>query len=244
MTKEDAVAVAEKKLAALEKKLATRKRTPSRRIVAWVKRTRARFDRLKFHHEPALRVTDAQLSEIAASLGVEEGSEHIAAVLDTIRRYHGRQTAMGTLPHGNHRDHDIETLLALARAMDGLNANVLARLAHFGVDLGGVESANIADAARHAAEELQRAKPKPKRGPKRNESRDILFRELADIYSAATGRRPTISRTTWSEATKGGRPSGPFPLFIRAAIAPLPDLARLQEYALASAVERALQTHK
>ncbi len=193
-------------------------------------------------HEPSLPVTKDQLLEIARSLHVGTGSEHVAAVLDTIRRFHGRRIAMAALPPGDHRDRDIETLSALDCAMDGLNSNVLTRLARYGIDLSACEPANVAAAARHAADELKQLRPTRKPGRPisiPNVSRPETFRKLAEIYTKATGNKATINVTSASGVTTGGRPSGPFFRFMRAAVAPVPDLKGLEDDGLASAVKRA-----
>jgi hypothetical protein len=204
---------------------------------AWLAKVRRAWRRVAFQHKPSLPVTDDQISKIAAYLEVDEDSEHVAAVIKTIRRFNGRKIAMAALPGGDHRERDIETLSALARAMDGFNSNVLARLARYGIDLSTCAPAEIAAAARLAAEELERARPISKRGRKPNVSRKMLFRELAEIYTKATGKRATISKTSGSGKTKAGLPCGPFFRFMRAAVAPIPELAALGDTGLASALE-------
>ncbi len=197
-------------------------------------------DSFAFYHEPSLPVSDAQISEIAARLDVEEGSEHVAAVLDTIRRFHGRRVAMAALPPGDHRDRDIKTLSALARAMDGLNSNVLARLARYGIDLSACEPANVADAARHAAEELKKTRltlKKLRRPP--IFSRDMTLRELHKIWTTAMGKPGIISTTSGSAVTKGGQPCGHYFQFMRAAVEPVPELKALKDTGLTSAIKRA-----
>ena len=193
-------------------------------------------------HEPSLPVTKAQMLEIAASLHVGEDSEHVAAVLDTIRRFYGRRVAMAALPPGDHRDRDIETLSELARAMDGLNSNVLARLARYGIiDLSTTcEPANVADAARHAAEELKKTRltlKKLRRPP--IFSRDMTLRELEKIWTTAMGKPGIISTTSDSAVTKGGQPCGHYFQFMRAAVEPVPELKALKDTGLASAIKRA-----
>ncbi len=195
--------------------------------------------------------------EIAATLHVEEDSKYVVAALEAIRRFHGRELARAV--SGDKGARDIKTLSAFAQAMEGLNADVISCLARSRVALevppspdviaavARLPAPDIAAIARRAANDLkleQRTKPKPKRGPKRNESRDILFRELADIYEAATGKRAIIHRTSESLTKPGGRPSGPFFRLVQAAVTLLPNLAKLPEHTLASAVERATQTQK
>lgn len=187
----------------------------------------------------ALLISDAQVSSIAESLGVGTDSEYVASVLDVLRAYSGRQIAMSELPPGDHRTRDIETLLALARAMDGVNANVLHKLSLYGADLLG-DPPHIAMAARAAAEEMQRTAPPSRFGPRPLTSRAIALRQLAYIYRQATGRRATIT----ARPDADGIPSGPFFAFLRAAVAPVSDLHGLNDDGLASAHRRALKVQK
>jgi hypothetical protein len=189
-----------------------------------------------FLHEPALPVTDKQVQKIAASLDVGEDSEHVAAVLAAIRRFHGREIAMSELPSGDHRTRDIETLEALARGMEGLNPNVLAALARHGVELGDCEPAHIAGVARLAAKDTDRRRPPSKTGARPKTSRKLVLRDLAAIYTDATGQPGKISKTSETKKTVGGRPTGPFFRFIRAAVSPVPTLKIILDHALASAV--------
>ena len=183
-----------------------------------------------------------QVREIAASLGVPDDSEHVAAVLASISRFAGRQIAMAELPDGDHRDRDIETLEALARAMDGLTANVLVALAHYGVDFG--DAAQIAEYARLAKEDIKRRQQPPKRGRRSLTSRAIVLRDLAAIFTDATGRPSKISVTSESKKAAGGRPTGQFFTFMRAAVAPVLTLNGIDDYALAEAVKRATRTKR
>ena len=138
---------------------------------------------------------------------------------------------------GDHRTRDLETLAALAQAMDGLNANVLASLARHGAELGlQGEPEQIAAAAREAAVEMEQSR-RPRRGRYPLTSRAILFQELAAIYETTTGQCATISTTSGSGRTKGGQPSGPFFCFLRAGVAPVPSLNALKDHALAKAVK-------
>lgn len=199
-------------------------------------------DGFVFRHDPALLVPEEQAREIAASLGVEDDSEYVAAVLAAIRRFHGRETAMAELPTGDHRARDIETLKALERAMKGLNLNVLNALDLHGVDLS-CDGAHVAEVARLASEDIKQARPRPKNGRKSLDSRAVLFRELAEIYTAATGRPAKICTASGATDTEG-QPIGRFFRFIRAAVAPVPALAGLGNHALAKAVTRATRTNK
>lgn len=195
-------------------------------------------DGWEFLYEPGLPVTDEQVAKIAAGLSAARDSEHVAAVLATIRRFHGREGALATLRPGDHRTRDIETLAALARAMDGLNLNVLASLARHGVDFGFCEAKHVAATARIAAEELERSHRPRRSGRKRKISRAVAFRDLAAIYTTATDRPARISTTSGSDITEAGQPSGPFFQFMRAAVAPVPGLEALSDHALAKAVKR------
>jgi hypothetical protein len=177
-------------------------------------------------HAPALLVTDAQISEIAASLGVKEDSEYVADVLDTLRQSHGREIAM---QEASTRDRDIETLSSLARAMNGLNSNVLMQLAQYGVDLPVSNPRDVAAAAHEVAEGLKRI-PK-KRGRKSKTSRAVTIRRLAAIYTKATGRPAKISRTNITN-----QPTGRYFRFMRAATAPI---LQIKDSALAKSVSRA-----
>ena len=193
-----------------------------------------------FQHVPALPITDEQVREIAASLDVRDDSEHVVAVLAAVRRFDGRETAMAELPPGDHRARDIETLAALARAMDGMNANVRAALVHYGVNLGNCEPTQVAEASRQAAKEIERARVASSRSGRRpKSSRAVVLRDLAAIYTKATGRPAKIAVTSDSGKTTAGRPTGLFFRFMRAAAAPVPALAALSDDALAGAVRRA-----
>ena len=199
------------------------------------------FVSIEFLHKPALPVTDEQVQEIAASLDVGEDSEHVAAVLAAIRRFHGRETAMAELPPGDHRTRDIETLEALARGMEGLNPNVLAALARHGVDFSHCDGVHTAECARLAAEDVKRRRPPPKRGARSLESREILLRDLAVVYTDATERSAKVAVASQS-AANSGQPTGRFFKFIRAAVVPLPSLKKLRDHALHQAVKRATST--
>ncbi len=167
-------------------------------------------------------------------------SEHVDAVLAAIRRFDGRETAMEALPDGDHRARDIETLAALARAMDGRNANVRAELDRYGIDLGNCEAAQVAEVARQAAKAIERARIASSRSGRRPKgSRAVTLRELAAIYKQATGRPGKIAKTSDGGITKGGQPTGRFFKFIRAAVSPVPALKILLDDALAAAVTRA-----
>ncbi len=190
-----------------------------------------------FYHEPSLPVSEDQTDAIAESLGVAADSKHVAATIAAIRRFDGRERAM---PRGDHRARDLETLAALARAMEGVNANVLASLARHGAMLGLQEDPRqVAAAAREAAVEIEQSRRPSKRGRKRLESRIIVLQELSAIYETATDRRATISVTSESGVKKAGKPTGPFFRFMRAATAPYPSLKKLSDYALHAAVKRA-----
>jgi hypothetical protein len=195
-------------------------------------------DKVDVFHEPALPVTREQIQAIAASLKAQVGSEHVFAVLAAIRRYDGRETAMAELPPGDHRARNIKTLNTLALAIDGLNTNVRAALARYGVFLD--IPAETAEAAREAAMEMERERVASSRSGRRPKiSRAATLRELTAIYKMATGRPGKISTTSETGKTRGGKPTGRFFLFMRAAVAPVRDLAELRDYALAEAVKRA-----
>ena len=149
---------------------------------------------------------------------------------------------MAELPPGDHRARDIKTLKALALAMDGLNANVRAAVARYGVNLGYGEPAQIAEAARQAAMAMERERvASSKLGRHRKDSRAATLRELAAIYTAATGRPGKISVV--SEAYKdSGKPAFRFFTFIRAAAALSPELNNDGDHALAKATQRATRT--
>ena len=195
-------------------------------------------DGFVFVHKPALPITDEQVREIAASLDARDDSEHVAAVLATIPRFDGRETAMAKLPPGDHRARDIETLEALALAMKGLNPNVLAALSRYGVNFSFCEPARAAEGARLAAEDIKRGQQPPRRGAPPMTSRELVLCDLAAIYTEATGRPAKIAVTSESGKTKAGRPTGRFFRFMRAAVAPVPVLAALSDDALAGAVRR------
>ena len=167
----------------------------------------------------SVSVTDEQVSAIADALGVGRDSKHVEAVLYAVRRY----AARGPLTGGDHRSGDIETLRALARAMDGINPNVLGWLHRHGAefDCGG-DPRQIAAAAREAIGALERERPAPRSGPKRMDSRAALLRDLAETYAAA------------------GCPRGAYRTFLRAAVAPIPALAPCDE-SLIRAAQRALR---
>ncbi len=202
------------------------------------------FVSIEFLHKPALPVTDKQVQKIAASLDVGEDSEHVAAVLAAIRRFHGREIAMAELPPGDHRAHDIETLEALARGMEGLNPNVLAALARHGVDFSLCDGAHAAECARLAAEDVQHRQQPPKRGPRPLTSRELLLRDLVAIYTDATGRPAKISLTSASGKRGAGHPTGRFFKFIRAAVAAVPSLKKLKDGTLRQAMKRATSTKR
>ena len=203
-------------------------------------RYRAWPDRFVWRHVPALPVTDEEVRKIAASLGVLIDSEHVAAVLAAIRRFDGRKTAMAAVPDGDHRARDIETLAALARAMDGMNANVRAALVRYGIDLGNCEPAQIAEVARQAAKAIKRARiASPRSGRPPKVSRAVTLRELTAIYRQATGRPGKIAYTSETKITKSGQPTGHFFRFIRAAVSPVPALKIIPDHTLAAAVKRA-----
>lgn len=201
-------------------------------------------DGFVFKHDPALPITDEQVREIAASLNVGDDSEHVAAVLAALRRFDGRETAMPELPKGDHRARDIKTLEALAKAMDGLNPNVLAALAHYGVNLSFCDGVHTAACARLAAEDIKRRQPPAKKGARPKTSREVFLQELAEIYADATGIDGKMSVTSESKKTAGGQPTGRFFTFMRAAVAPLPDLKRPDDHALAKATTRATRTKR
>ena len=197
----------------------------------------------EFLHVPDLPITDDQVEEIATSLGVGNESDHVAAVLAAIRRFHGRETAMAKLPQGDHREHDVKTLTALAQAMDGMNANVVAALAHYSIDLGNYESTRVAQVARLAAAQIEKARvTASRRGRRPLSSRAATLRDLAKIYEQATSKAANISVTSGSGITKAGQPKGRFFRFLRAAIEPVPKLSQLDDHALAKAVKRAKRT--
>lgn len=185
-----------------------------------------------------------QVREIAASLDVQDDSEHVAAVLAAISRFTGREISMAELPRGDHRARDIETLTALARAMDGLNPNVLTALVHYGVDFSFCDGEVVADCARRAAEDIKRRRQPPKRGAPSKTSREVLLCELATIYKKATGRPGKISVTSESAKTIAGQPTGHFFKFMCAAVAPVPALEMFDGHTLAQAVKRATRTKR
>ena len=185
-----------------------------------------------------------QVREIAASLDVQDESEHVVAVLAATRRFDGREISMADLPPGDHRVRDIETLESLARAMDGLNANVLAVLAYYGADFSFCDGAVVADCARLAAEDIKRRQQPPKRGAPSKTSREVLLCELATIYKKATGRAAKIVVTSYSGKTTAGQPTGHFFKFMRASVSPVPALKGLADHALHAAVKRATRTKR
>ncbi len=150
---------------------------------------------------------------------------------------------MAEVPSGDHRARDIKTLEALARGMEGLNPNVLAALAHYGVNLSFCDGARITDFARIAREDIKRRQLPAKPGPRPKTSRAATLRELAAIYTAATGRPGKISVV--SEAYKdSGKPAFRFFTFIRAAAALSPELNNDGDHALAKATQRATRTKR
>ena len=148
---------------------------------------------------------------------------------------------MAELQPGDHRVRDIETLSALARAMDGMNSNVMRTLVKYGAELDIGEPTRVAAVARLAAEDIVQAITPKKSGRKRKGEglRDMLFRELAEIYTTATGRaaKMVVKSEVYEEA---GQPTGRFFAFVRAAVAPVPELGKLKDHALSQAVKRAL----
>ena len=146
---------------------------------------------------------------------------------------------MAELPPGDHRLRDIETLAALARAMDGLNANTLARLARHGIYFGSMPAAEVAIAATVAAEEIERELQPPRKGPRPKDSRAHTLRELAGIFTRATGQDAKIAVTSESARTKGGQPTGPFFRFVRAAWEPINEFDSVNDHALAKMIKRA-----
>ena len=194
--------------------------------------------RVSINYEPSLRITDPQIRAIAKSLCTKEDNTHVAAVLKTIRQYQGQNISVAALPRGEHRNRDIKALKAFARAMDGLSLNVRAQLARHGVDLGCIEPSHVAAVARIAGDELKLAKPASKRGKRRALFRDEMFNRLGESYTIATGNPATISKTSESGRKKGGLPCGPFFRFLRAAVAPITELAKLSDTGLASAFDR------
>ena len=219
---------------------ASKRRRPPKRGFGESDRYCAWPDRFVWRHVPALPVTDEEVRKIAASLGVLIDSEHVDAVLAAIRRFDGRKTAMAAVPDGDHRARDIDTLGALARAMDGMNANVRAALVRYGIDLGNCEPAQVAEVARQAAKAIKRARiASPRSGRPPKVSRAVTLRELTAIYKQATGRPGKIAKTSGSGITKAGQPTGRFLKFIRAAVSPVSDLKILSDHTLAAAVTRA-----
>ena len=199
----------------------------------------AGLDSMTFVYTPLLPVTEDQISEIAFSLGVDRDSEHVAATVEAIRRHHGREMSMAELPKGDHRARDIETLEALARAMDGLNSNVRRHLARHGVRFAETNPEAIRNAALSIVAELRAHKPRQGRKPK--SSRAATLRELAAIWESATPHNAKISRAPEGGTVPAGQPIGRFFRYIRAAVAPVPGLQNEGDQALASAVERALK---
>jgi len=204
--------------------------TSRKRRFGQSERYRAWPDGFVFVHQPALSVTDEQIAAIAKSLDVAMGSKHVAEVVAAIQRFNGRQIAMAELPAGDHRKRDIETLNALARAMEGWNSNVATHLVRHGADLAVHEPAQIAAAAREAVIEMARVRRRRGRRPRTSEK--ILFQELIAIYTSATGKLARLSKTPL------GEPTGPLFRFIRVAVAAIPQLQTRSDEALFTAVRR------
>jgi len=188
---------------------------------------------------PSLHVTDDQKSEIATRLGVQENNQHVIEVINAIHRFDGRRIAVAELPSGNHRKRDIKTLSSLASSMEGLNYNILALLARYGIDFNVPNSTEVAAAAREAAEILKQAPTSKNGGRYLIFGRNNFFQDLAEIYTNATGNIFTISMTSDTHSTRGGQPSGPAFRFVRAAVNPIPELKILSDNGLASAIKRA-----
>ena len=188
---------------------------------------------------PNLHVTDDQKLEIATSLGVQENSQHVIEVINAIHRFDGRRIAVAELPSENHRKRDIKTLSSLASAMEGLNYNILALLASYGIDFNAPNPTEVAAAAREAVEILKQAPASKDGGRYPIFGRDIFFQDLAKIYTKATNNTFTISMTSESNLTRGGQPSGPAFRFVQAAVNPIPELKKLSTNGLASATKRA-----
>lgn len=201
-------------------------------------------DGVKFEYEPSLPISQGQWDAIANSLGVEPDSHHVQAAYDAVRRHVARETVMADLPAGDHRRRDIETLMALSRAIEGINLNVRAALARQGIESDWVQSLvpqdpeHTALSIRHAAFELMFLQGPPKRGrPTTKELRDILLLELAEIYTAVTGAEG-FSNTGTNDRRGPNRPTGPCLRFLRAAVALVPGLTADSDGALVQATKR------
>ena len=117
---------------------------------------------------------------------------------------------------------------------------MLKSLARHGAELGlQGDPRQVAAAAREAASAIEQSRPPSKRGPQKQESRYILFRELAAIYEAATSRRGVVSTSSKTKAEKRGLPAGRFYKFLRAAVAPVPSISSLRDYTLHQTMRRA-----
>ncbi len=195
---------------------------------------------VEIKYKPSLPISQGQWDAIAKTLGVETDSDHVQAAYDAVRAYAGRRSAMAELPAGDHRVRDVETLMALARAMEGMNLNVRAALAREGIDFTWPAPDDTALAAQHAAETMARDIQPPKRGPKPKTSRAVVLCQLADIFTTATGKPARFSAVS-TDKQDAGNPSGPFFRYLRAAVAPASDLAGLTDHALAQAAKRAIK---
>jgi hypothetical protein len=123
--------------------------------------------------------------------------------------------------------------------MEGLNPNILALLARYGIDFNVPNSTEVAAAAREAAEILKQTPTSRNGGRYLTFGRNIFFQDLAEIYTKATNKFFTISMTSETNSTRGGQPSGPAFRFARAAVNSIPELERLSDNGLASAIKRA-----
>ena len=199
-------------------------------------RYRAWPDGFVFFHEPSLPVSDLQRKEIAKCLGVEPESEHVEAVVVAIRRFASFKEAMSSLPDGDHRNRDRRALKALVQAMDGLSPNVMGLLAQNGVTLTLPDGPDqIAAAARSAIDGVDRNSAKKGKGNRADHFKNELFRELAGIYSNATGRALTYT----NKPDPAHEATGPLVDFLCAAVSPVPELKRMTTGALAKACARA-----
>lgn len=207
-----------------------------------LERAHERWEHTEFLYEPSLPVNDSQISEIAKCLDVGKDSEYIDMVVNAVRLFYGRKIAEAELPRDDHRARDSKTLYSLAHAMDGLNSNVLGRLEQHGTDFYISDPRHVAAASRLVIEELKQEMIATKKS--KIYWRNILFQDLSNIFNIATGRKGTINRSTESGLKKGGRPCGHFFRFIRAATEIHPELKKLQDNGLASAVERAKGKNK
>jgi len=197
---------------------------------------------VEFKYEPTLSVTESQVQAIAERLGVPTDSGHVTATLQAVRRYIGLDAALPKTTEAQRRKQDIATLNALAKGMEGLNANVRAALTRHGGGLTfAIDPLTVAAAAKEAAIELKQYRPRLKSGPEPGFARDVLMRDLGEIYERATGRHPTLTVTTGSRTKESGLPDGPWFAFLKAAVAPVPPLAKLSDTALAEAWKDAKQ---